>query len=199
MRHLSRLGAIFAGFCLLGGAAGAFAQDGAGPSKAPSAFDPPAITELKIVRSSRKTVPDTIAVETEEIPDQPTRLYDQLGVMRLMGNEGVTLQWIDWDERGPVWVAVTQSGHWSLLGGQRGKDGAMLELEGFITEIGRDYFLYDGTIKIRGAPDADRGCSATKSWRFEVTQSRSYYRLREFEWCDDLTDYIDIYFPAVLK
>ena len=49
-------------------------------------------------------------------------------------------------------------------------------------------------IRIADAPDPGRMCEATKSWHFAVTQNRRYYRLREFEWCDGLTDYIDIYF-----
>ncbi|UAB79869.1 hypothetical protein INR77_15625 [Erythrobacter sp. SCSIO 43205] len=149
---------------------------------------------MAIARSSRTDTPDTITVETAQIPKEPTRIYDQLGMVRLMQNEGVTLQWINWDERGPAWVAVTQGGHWMLLAGQRGKDGGRLKLEGFITEIGRDYFDFEGTIKMTGAPDAQRVCNETKSWRFEVTQGRTYYPLREFEWCDYLTDYIDLYF-----
>jgi len=27
-----------------------------------------------------------------------------------------------------------------------------------------------------------------------VTQNRRYWRIRTFEWCDDLTDYVDVYF-----
>ncbi|KEO88537.1 hypothetical protein EH31_16390 [Erythrobacter longus] len=161
--------------------------------------DLPPLTEMKIVRSSRTDVPDTITVETAEIPGEPTRVHDQEGAERLMRNEGVTLQWNGLEERGPIWVGVTQSGHWSLVGGQKGEADGYLDLEGFITEIGEDYFVFSGTIKMLGTPDEDRFCRDTKQWRFEVTQNRSYYRLREFEWCDGLTDYIDIYFPPSLR
>ncbi len=201
MLYLTRLRTVFASFCMLAAATAAMAQEGEAQVRedAGSQSYEVSLTELKIVRSSRTDVPGTITVETAEIPEQPTRILDQRGAERMMRNEGVTLQWIDWEERGPVWVGVTETGNWSLLGGQRGEDGSLLELEGFVTEIGSDYFIYEGTIKIRGAPDADRGCGRTKQWRFEVTQNRSYYRLREFEWCDSLTDYIDIYFPPSLR
>lgn len=198
MPHLPRLGTVFASFWILTPTPGLLAQDQPENGGGSEDYEIP-LTELSVVRSSRTDVPDTITVETAEIPEGPTRILDQKGASRLMRNEGITLQWIGWEERGPVWVAVTRGGYWSLLGGQRGEGGGLLELEGFITEIGPDYFVYDGTIKIRGAPDADRVCGATKSWRFEVTQNRSYYRLREFEWCDYLTDYIDIYFPPSLR
>lgn len=160
---------------------------------------PDGLRELHIVRSSRTDVPPTITVPLDEIPERPTRVLDHKGADRLMRNEGVSLQWIGWEERGPAWVAVTQSGHWTLLGGQKGEAGASLDLEGFITEIGENYFIYEGTIKMFKTPDPERFCNETRQWRFEVTQNRSYYRLREFEWCDGLTDYIDIYFPPALK
>jgi hypothetical protein len=35
---------------------------------------------------------------------------------------------------------------------------------------------------------------ADKAWHFAVMQNRPYWRLREFDWCEDLTDYVDIYF-----
>lgn len=144
-------------------------------------------------------MPVTVTVETAEIPEELPRILDRKGAERLMRNEGVTLQWIGWEKRGPAWVAVAETGHWLLMAGQYAEDAGTLDLEGFITEIGKDYFVFEGTIKMYGAPDEDRFCRETKSWRFEVTQNRSYYRLREFEWCDGLTDYIDLYFPPSLR
>jgi len=199
MRALSRLHTLCAGFCLLGAASAAFAQDEESAAEAPMAFELPALTELKVLRSSRSDVPDTITVETAEIPEELPRILSNKDADRLMRNEGITLQWISWEERGPAWVAVANTGHWLLMAGQYGEDQSNLDLEGFITEIGEDYFVFEGTIRMRGAPTKDRVCSATKPWRFEVTQNRSYYRLREFEWCDYLTDYIDVYFDPALR
>ena len=198
MRHLSRLGIVFASFWTLAGPAGAMTQDQTEPGANQESREA-SLSELAISRSNRTDVPDTITVPTSELPPAPTRILDPKGASRLMRNEGVTLQWIGWEERGPVWVAVTEGGYWSLMAGQKGAAGGRLDLEGFITEIGEDYFIFEGTIKMIGTPDRDRLCNSTKPWRFEVTQNRSYYRLREFEWCDYLTDYIDIYFPPSLR
>lgn len=155
----------------------------------------PEITELNLVRSNFPQAPDTLAVEKEELPPEPTKITDTTTAERLFANSGLTLQWISWEKRGMAWVAVSDEGYWILTGGQQDENGSRFKLEGFITEIGEDYFLMNGTIKIAGAPDADRFCNLTKEgWRFAITQNRSYYRLREFEWCDGLTDYIDIYF-----
>lgn len=198
MRRLTCLTCVFASFWTLGAAPGVLAQGVATESEV-AGKQLPVLSELKIVRSSRTDVPGHITVEIAEIPAEPTRILDQQGAERLIRNEGASLQWISWEERGPVWVGVTETGHWSLLAGQEGSDGGLLDLEGFITEIGKDYFIFEGTIKMLGTPDKERQCNTTKQWRFAVTQNRSYYRLREFEWCDYLTDYIDIYFPPSLR
>ena len=74
------------------------------------------------------------------------------------------------------------------------EEGARLLVEGRIVEIGEGYFTLDGVVSISNAPDAGRECRADKTWHFAITRNRKYYRLREFEWCDGLTDYVDIYF-----
>ena len=139
-------------------------------------------------------------------PDQPspqaevpiaaattTRVLDREALARLLANKGVTLQWIDWNTRG------TANARWQgetllLTAAQARSAGGRLFLDGGVEEIGRDYFTFRGTIRIEDAPDPGRRCEASKSWHFAVTQNRPYWRLREFEWCDGLTDYIDIYF-----
>jgi hypothetical protein len=122
-----------------------------------------------------------------------TRVLDRDAATRLLANKGVTLQWISWDQRGAA-HARWEGGVLRLTGAQAKSGGGRLYLDGAVTEIGTDFFTFRGTIRIEDAPDAGRRCEATKDWRFAITQSRPYWRLREFEWCDGLTDYIDIYF-----
>ena len=126
-------------------------------------------------------------------PRAATRVLDRSALQRLLANKGLTLQWIGWDQRGSVHARM--AGETLLLTGAQAKEGAgRLFLDGAVREIGADYFIFSGTIRIEDAPDPARRCELTKDWRFAVTQNRSYWRLREFEWCDGLTDYIDIYF-----
>ncbi len=132
-----------------------------------------------------------------EVP-AATEVSSTRDAQRLRSAQGITLQWIDWDKRGDVYVARGPDGVWRINGLQRG-DGGRLAVDGAITEIGEDYFLMDGRIVISNTPDRGRLCIADKVWRFEVTQNRTYYRLREFEWCDGLTDYVDIYFSPRLR
>ena len=123
-----------------------------------------------------------------------TRIHDNTAAQRLRANKGVTLQWLDWNTRGSAHVSVA-NGAWTLRAAQAeaGRPGRLF-LEGQITEIGRDYFLFDGTVRITDTPDKGRTCEKHDVWRFAVTQNRRYWRIRTFEWCDDLTDYVDIYF-----
>lgn len=134
----------------------------------------------------------------EPLPEPPTasegtRILDHGAADRLLGAKGVTLQWISWDRRGAV--NARMSGDTILLtASQNASDGpGSLYLDGKVTEIGSDYFIFDGMIRMTDTPDAGRRCELEKSWRFAITQNRPYWRLREFEWCDYLTDYIDIY------
>lgn len=192
--------AIAAGAAVLLGSAAiaADALSATTPQVGPHQFPPPpqltSTRELKVVRSNIEEAPDTLTVEEAEVPSEPTRILDRAAAERLFGNSGITLQWIGWEERGRVWIAVDETGNWWLSAMQKSDGNGELELEGRISEIGADYFIFDGEITIYGSPDADRFCDANKQWRFAITQNRKYWRLRELEWCDRLTDYIDIYF-----
>ncbi len=130
--------------------------------------------------------PPVASVET-------TRVLDQAALQRLLANKGVTLQWLGWDQRGSV-DARMDNGVLRLTAAQAKGGGGRLMLDGAVREIGSDYFIFTGVIRIEDTPDTGRRCERSKDWRFAVTQNRPYWRLREFEWCDGLTDYVDIYF-----
>ena len=118
---------------------------------------------------------------------------------RLRTAQGITLQWIGWEQRGDIHIERGSDGVWRINGLQREGSGGRLAVDGDIVEIGKDYFILDGRIAMTGTPSRSRMCVMDRKWRFEVTQNRTYYRLREFEWCDSLTDYIDIYFAPSLR
>lgn len=125
---------------------------------------------------------------------EPTRVLDRAAGQRLLNTKGLTLQWIDWNTRGRAQV-VRERGVWKLRGAQAEAGGpGRLLIDGRIGEIGRDYFTLIGTVRIADTPDRGRLCEQSKTWRFAITQRRKYYRLREFEWCDSLTDYVDLHF-----
>ncbi len=153
---------------------------------------PAALAGCAAVPSAPETSPPPpLATATEG-----TRILDRDAAARLLAADGVTLQWIDWNHRGQVNVR-DEGGTIRLTGAQAQSDGpGRLFLDGEVSEIGADYFIFDGTIRIDETPDPGRHCEAHKLWHFAVTQNRPYWRLREFEWCDGLTDYVDVYMPS---
>jgi hypothetical protein len=142
-------------------------------------------------------MPGTAPIPVAAPDPQQTRILDSTAAAQLLGNAGVTLQWIDWNTRGTA-HARKEGGVIRLTGSQAASTGpGRLWLDGTVTEVGAEYFIFSGVIRITDTPDAGRKCEATRAdWRFAVTQNRPYWRLRTFEWCDGLTDYIDIYKPA---
>jgi hypothetical protein len=125
---------------------------------------------------------------------EPTRVLDPAEAERLLSAKGVSLQWIDWDRRGSVFARM-EGDVLRLSAAQSDAAGkGTLRLDGTVLEIGQGYFTFKGVIQISNTPDMGRNCRANKTWHFAVTQNRPYWRLREFEWCDGLTDYVDIYF-----
>jgi len=127
---------------------------------------------------------------------QPTAVNDRQTYDRIVGNSGLSLQWISFygPDRGTLQTEL-RDGALYLSGRQtnEGQSGS-LEINGRVVEVNTDSFIFDGTIAIKGTPDISRTCIKDGRSRFAVTENRKYFRLREFEWCDTLTDYVDIYF-----
>ncbi len=134
------------------------------------------------------------AEPTPVSPVRVTEVRDQAALERLRGNAGLSLQWISWEKRGIL--EVSQRGSVvHLSGSQATPDGTgRLEIEGDVLSIDSNSFIMRGQIRIVGTPDAGRSCAKENDSEFAITQDRKYWRMREFEWCDELTDYIDIYF-----
>ncbi|GGC33808.1 hypothetical protein GCM10011371_21550 [Novosphingobium marinum] len=154
-----------------------------------------ALTLAACTSSGGGEVSSTPTPPPAETPYGVTRVLSETDARRLLENKGVTLQWIDWNTRGTAIVEPAEDAYWHLRAAQSEAGGpGRVFLDGDIVEIGEGYFTFDGTVRITDTPDRGRNCEADKTWHFAVTQNRPYYRLREFEWCDGLTDYVDIYF-----
>jgi hypothetical protein len=137
--------------------------------------------------------PAAVATQPALAPVDATEVLDRAALERLRGNSGLTLQWIGWDRRGTL--EVTQRGNVvHLKGSQVAGDGkGRLEVEGDVVSIDASQFVLRGRITITDTPDAGRKCVKDGDSQFAITQGRRYWRMREFEWCDQLTDYIDVY------
>ncbi len=124
-----------------------------------------------------------------------TVVQDQSALEKILGNEGISMQWLGWtEERGLLdafWIGKTLH----LKGSQSQKDGTgKLFIDGYVVRVDKTSFIFRGTISITDSPDQGRKCTKNGDSPFAITQNRKYWRMREFEWCDYLTDYIDIYF-----
>lgn len=130
----------------------------------------------------------------EDPRPSPTRVLSHEDLARIAVPKGISLQWIEGNTRGQVRTLVDGDGVWRMIGSHSGPGDAYVGIDGIISEVGTNYFILTGKVTIQNTPDAGRMCESTAHWRFEITQNRKYYRLRQFEWCDYLTDYVDIYF-----
>ncbi len=138
--------------------------------------------------------PDNCASAPPLRPVKETEIRNQSALERLRGNAGINLQWNYDSPRGDL--EVTQVGDVvHLKGVQNAVSGAgRLEIDGDVLSIDATHFIFRGRISMIDTPDAGRKCIKDGDSEFAITQNRKYWRMREFEWCDGLTDYIDIYF-----
>ena len=126
--------------------------------------------------------------------DSKTIINDRAAFQRLLGNGGISLQWISWETRGNL-VADYSTDLLRLHGGQSTPDGkGKLVIDGVVTRIDASEFTFVGRIDMTDTPDIGRHCVRDGEMTFRVTQNRKYWRLQQMEVCDGLTDYVDIYF-----
>jgi hypothetical protein len=131
-------------------------------------------------------------------PASPERtiVNDRAALQRLRRSSGITLQWISFET--PEWgrvVATMRGGLLHLSGSQVERGGpGRLALDGDVLRVDPRSFTFKGRILITGAPDPGRNCLRDGTYEFRVTQRRRYWRLQDFEACDGLADYVDIYF-----
>jgi hypothetical protein len=133
---------------------------------------------------------------TAVIPEPDTIINDQATLERLLGNSGITVQWLTWDQEGRGELSTNWQGKVLYIEGSHKSQTSpgIMTIKGNIVQVDKDRFLFNGRITITETPDAGRKCVKDGISNFAVTQRRKYFRLREFEWCDHLTDYIDIFF-----
>ena len=129
---------------------------------------------------------------------QKTEILDTKAKARLLGRHRLSLQWISWDYFGVA--TVSQKGLTLYLKGRqdgRGRNRSdYLTVDGLITSIGSREFRFKGKIVTRlshingGSP-----CVREGEMIFRITGKRRYWRLQEIDNpCDEVADYVDIFF-----
>ncbi|MCS6884358.1 MAG: hypothetical protein RMM17_08920 [Acidobacteriota bacterium] len=125
-----------------------------------------------------------------------TQVIDESAKSRLLGAKKLSLQWISWNYFGKVEVSE-ENGTIRLKGRQDSrKGGDYLTIEGVVTEIKATEFKFRGKI-VTSISHINGGqpCLREGDFTFKVTGKRRYWRLQEMQNpCEDVVDYIDIYF-----
>lgn len=126
-----------------------------------------------------------------------TKVLDAAERDRLVGKHGLTLQWIGVEPKGEI-VAYENLGLLYLWGWQDGfgnAAGDTLDIEGWVTEVGENYFRLQGKVIYRvAALTGDKTCGREGDFLFKRTAGRDYWRLEPFNKpCGDWDQYIDIY------
>jgi hypothetical protein len=115
----------------------------------------------------------------------------------LIGQHGITLQWISWDFRGVVKV-TEEDKIFKIKGEQKSKDskGDYVGIEGTLEAISDRELKFVGKITTKvhynngGSP-----CEKEGVYTFKRTGTRKYFRLQEMQNCDGVVvDYVDLYF-----
>ena len=137
-----------------------------------------------------------LAAQTPPAPGERTVVSDRTALNRLRRNSGITLQWISFDHAQCGHVVAQMNGGLLHLNGSHAARGGpgRLTLDGDVLRISMRSFLFRGRIAITDAPDRGRNCVREGTYEFRATGQRRFWRLQDFEACDGLADYVDIYF-----
>ena len=133
---------------------------------------------------------------TSVFAQEKTQINDVKAKNMLLGRHSLSLQWISWDYFGSATV-TNRRGVFYLKGKQKSrKDSDFVELDGVITEINEENFIFNGTVTMQISHiNNGQPCERTGEMTFAITGKRKYWRLQEMDSpCDTTTDYVDIYF-----
>lgn len=115
----------------------------------------------------------------------------------LIGQHGITLQWVSWDFRGIVKI-TEENNVLKIKGEQKSKDGKedYVSIDGTLEAISDRELKFVGKITTKvhynnsGTP-----CEKDGVHTFKRTGMRKYFRLQEMQNCDGVVvDYVDLYF-----
>jgi len=130
-----------------------------------------------------------------------TIINDQNAKQMLLGKHRFSLQWISWDYFGSALVTET-NGTLSITGEQRGRGNTdYVKMDGVITRVDGKEFGFKGTIIIQVSTN-NKGavCKREGEMTFHITNNRRYWRLKEMDSpCEEIVDYVDIFFRAAGK
>lgn len=118
---------------------------------------------------------------------------------KLIGKHMVSLQWLQFEKAMYGTANVEDKGGVLYLKGEqiaKGKVKGYLKVDGRITEVNKNSFKFNGTIKtsVSHINNGDE-CLREGDMNFVAKGARKYWRLQEMASpCSEVTDYVDVYF-----
>jgi hypothetical protein len=144
----------------------------------------------------------TIALTTAAHADdtvQKTVFKDATQRSKILGKHMLSLQWLQFEKNMYGSATVTDKGGVLYLKGEQrssAKDGGYLKVDGRITEVSKNAFKFNGTIKtsVKSINNGEE-CLRQGDMNFLAKGARKYWRLQEMDSpCSEVTDYVDLYF-----
>jgi hypothetical protein len=136
------------------------------------------------------------AAQKSEKSYSKTIVNDAAAKQMLLGEHRFSLQWISWDYFGKATV-TEKGGVLYVKGEQRGRgNNDFVTMDGLIKQVDAKEFTFEGEIIMQVSHIA-RGevCKRSGEMTFRITGTRRYWRLQQMNNpCDEVTDYVDIFF-----
>jgi len=129
---------------------------------------------------------------------QPVVKFNKEAFQRnLVGQHGITLQWISWEHRGTVKI-TEEDKVLKIRGIQKSKENITdsVSIEGTLEVINDKEIRFTGKI-ITTVSYNNQGkpCEKEGTYTFKKIGNRRYWRLQEMKNCDGVVlDYVDLYF-----
>jgi hypothetical protein len=130
------------------------------------------------------------------IAQDKTLVNDNTARRMLQGRHKLSLQWISWHHFGSAMV-TNRRGTYYLKGEQKGRGNTdFVKVDGVITRIDAKEFGFEGTITTQISHINDgKPCVRSGDFTFRITGKRKYWRMQQIDNpCDQVADYVDIYF-----
>lgn len=128
-----------------------------------------------------------------------TIFKDKTQRAKLVGKHMISLQWLQFEKAMYGTASIEDKGGVLYLKGEqiaKGKVKGYLKVDGRITEVSKNSFKFNGTIKtsVSHINNGDE-CLREGEMNFVAKGARKYWRLQEMSSpCSEVTDYVDVYF-----
>ncbi len=129
---------------------------------------------------------------------QPSVKFNRDAFQRnLIGQHGITLQWVGWEHRGIVKVTEEDKAL-KIKGFQKSKENKTdsVSIDGRLEIISDKELKFTGKIITTvNYNNGGKPCEKEGVYTFKKTGNRKYWRMQEMQNCDGVVvDYVDLYF-----